>query len=193
MLKAYGMRDGKAMTVNTPSWMGSITKLINGTCMMMAYDRGLIDLDTPVGEYLPPLKNIKMNRPYYCLNHLLKLLGCSATNVPNGGGGATSIPLDMAKTGQMLLNKGAYGNMRFMKEKTFKKMLPTNLSRVLSEPRRKEYGFGTAWYDKLGVGSFGHGAASAATLCIDPENDMVIVMTRNAAGKNFQEYHFEFY
>jgi CubicO group peptidase (beta-lactamase class C family) len=258
ILKAYGMRDGKPMTVDTQSWMASITKLINGTCMMMAYDKGLFDLDKPVGVYLPPLKNVKFNRPLtirhlythtnglswhwgaeesdmeeriaylyphlkvgekyayngtgfdlgskileavsgeslpnYCLNHLLKPLGCTATDVPNGGGGTMSIPLDMAKIGQMLLNKGAYGDMRFMKENTFKQILPQNLSKVLSSPTDREYGFGVSWYksDGLGEGTFAHGAASSATLRIDPENDMVIVMTRNTAGRNFKKYHPRF-
>lgn len=258
LLKAYGIRDGKPMTVDTPSWMASITKLINGTCMMMAYDKGLFDLDKPVGEYLPPLKNVKFNRPLtirhlythtnglswhwgaeesdmeeriaylypylkvgekyayngtgfnlgskileavsgeslpnYCLNHLLKPLGCTATDVPDGGGGTTSTPLDMAKIGQMLLNKGAYGDMRFMKEETFRQMLPQNLSKLLSHPTDREYGFGVSWYkdDGLGKGTFAHGAASSATLRIDPENDMVIVMTRNSAGKNFKKYHSRF-
>jgi CubicO group peptidase (beta-lactamase class C family) len=43
-----------------------------------------------------------------------------------------------------------------------------------------------------GSGTFGHGAASAATLRIDPVNDLVIVMTRNAAGTHFDKYHPQF-
>lgn len=107
-------------------------------------------------------------------------------------GGTSSIPLDMAKIGQMLLNKGAYGQMRFMKENTFKQMLPTDLSKVLPVPYTKKYGFGCIYYEELGEGTFGHGAASSATLRIDPENDMIIVMTRNSAGKNFWEYYPKF-
>lgn len=44
----------------------------------------------------------------------------------------------------------------------------------------------------LGKGTFGHGAASGAILRIDPTDDLVIVMTRNAAGANFGNYHPQF-
>lgn len=35
-------------------------------------------------------------------------------------------------------------------------------------------------------------AASSATLQIDPVNDLIIVMGRNAAGKNLNKYHVRF-
>lgn len=56
------------------------------------------------------------------------------------------------------------------------------------------YGVGTIPFDNdgLGKGTFAHGAASNATIRIDPEHDMVIVMTRNAAGTNFNTYFPKF-
>ncbi len=41
----------------------------------------------------------------------------------------------------------------------------------------------------LGPRTIGHGAASAATLRVDPDSGLVIAMTRNAAGRNFASYH----
>ena len=41
-------------------------------------------------------------------------------------------------------------------------------------------------------GKVGHGAASAATLRIDPDNDLMISMTRKAAGRNLDKYHPRF-
>jgi hypothetical protein len=41
-------------------------------------------------------------------------------------------------------------------------------------------------------GKLGQGAASARTLRIDPDNDLVISMTRRSAGKNFDKYHPRF-
>lgn len=132
--------------------------------------------------------------PQFYKKHLLDPLGCTNTRVTDTSGGSFSIPLDIAKIGQMLLNKGKYGNMRFFSEETFAKMLPSKLTDVLGPEAKIEWGIGVTWFnDKgLGNGTFGHGAASSATLRIDPVNDLVIVMTRNTAGKDFNKYHPQF-
>ncbi len=72
-------------------------------------------------------------------------------------------------------------------------MLPINLGK-LATGATNEYGLGTTWFkdEGLGDGTFGHGAASADTLRIDPADDLVVVMTRNSAGANFAKYHGEF-
>jgi CubicO group peptidase (beta-lactamase class C family) len=61
--KAYGTRDGQAMTTHAKSWMASLTKLLQGTCMMMLVDQGLVDLDENVGKYLPELAGAKVATP----------------------------------------------------------------------------------------------------------------------------------
>jgi len=256
--KAYGIREGEPMTVDTKSWMASITKLMSGTLMMMLVDQGLVDLDGRVDKYLPAFRGIGVETPltvrhlythtnglwdhwgddmhdldeviadYYPFlevgvryryngvgfalggkiieavtgeaipqfyaNHLLRPLGCQGTEVYGTSGDANSVPLDMAKIGQMLLNRGAYGNMRFFSEETFAKMLPEKLTKVLGPNTSQEYGIGTSWTmdERFGEGTFGHGAASRATLAIDPANDLVIVMTRNAAGEAYGEYNEPF-
>ncbi len=258
LCKAYGRRDGKPMTVDTESWMASITKSMSGTLMMMLVDQGLVNLDDPVSKYLPsfgaatvpaPLtirhlythtsglqghwgddlndfddviagyypnlpvgKRFEYNGagaslgskivetitgealPQFYERHLLGPLGCSHTNVVDSSGGATSTPMDIAKFGQMLLNRGSYGDKQFLSPETFEKFLPVRLTKLLGPETTVNWGIGLAWCngDGLGKGTFGHGAASSATLRIDPENDMVIVMTRNAAGKNFTDYHRQF-
>jgi CubicO group peptidase (beta-lactamase class C family) len=132
--------------------------------------------------------------PTFFKNHLLDPLGCENTDVDNACGSATSTPLDMARIGQMLLQKGAYGTMRFFSEASFKNMLPQELP-LLTNPGTYEYGLGTQWYtnDGLGKGTFAHGAASSAITRIDPENDLVIIMTRNSAGQNFGKYRKDFF
>ena len=256
--KAYGTRDGKPMTVTTPSWMASLTKLMSGSLIMMLVDQGRIDLDDRADEYLPPLRQVPTNKsltirhlythtsgmqwhwgdyandmeqritamlPFYKVGekyayngtgmalackilegvsgeslpafyrkHLLGPLGCRDTLVGNASSDARSVPLDIARIGQMLLNKGAYGKMRFFSEQTFEKMLPRRLTQVLGPDTDRVYGIGTSLFDKegLGAGTFAHGAASGATLRIDPVNDVVIVMTRNAAGKDRNKYHQKF-
>ena len=132
--------------------------------------------------------------PQFYKRHLLAPLECSNTEVIATSGDAFSVPGDIAKIGQMLLNRGAYGQMRFFSEETFKKMLPERLTKVLGPETKIEWGIGVTWFkdEGLGAGTFGHDAASAATLRIDPVNDLVIVMTRNTAGTNFKKYHPQF-
>ena len=129
--------------------------------------------------------------PNFFRKHLLGPLGCMNTDVGSASHDAMSVPLDMARICQMLLNKGAYGKWRFMHGRTFEQMLPRKLTRVLGPDTDKVYGIGTSFFrDKgLGEGTFAHGAASSATTRIDPVHDLVISMTRNTAGRNFVKYH----
>ncbi len=58
--KAYGMRDGKPMTTETPSHLASVTKLFAGTTMMMLVDQGLVNLDDEADKYLPALQKAEV-------------------------------------------------------------------------------------------------------------------------------------
>lgn len=255
---AYGQRGGKPMTVDTRSWMASITKLLSGSLMMMLVDQDYVDLDEPVEKFLPPFRNAQTRKkltirslynhtnglehswgdntndleeivgslyphlqigeeysyngcgfalggkiielisgetiPEFYKKHLLHPLNCNNTIVTGTAGDASSTPMDMAVISQMLLNKGAYGNKRFFNEETFHKMLPLNLSDQIGKNTTRCYGVGTKWFDKegFGKGTFGHTAASKATLRIDPENNLIVIMTRDRGGSNFEKYHPQF-
>ncbi len=132
--------------------------------------------------------------PDFFKNHLLDPLGCENTEVEDASGGAQSVPLDMAKIAQMLLQKGKYGHMQFFSEKTFEQMLPVKVE-AANPPWDGYYGIGTGFFkgDGLGEGTFGHGAASSAYVRIDPENDLVVIMTRSARGTNFSKYSGDFF
>jgi len=131
--------------------------------------------------------------PEFYQDHLFRPLGIENTHAGDACGGSRSVPLDMAKIGQMLLQKGSYGDMRFFSEDTLEQMLPRK-----EEDRKSDvgagYGIGTTYFthDGLGKGTFAHGAASSAFTRIDPEHDLVISMTRNAMGTNFGKYHSDF-
>lgn len=133
--------------------------------------------------------------PLFYKRHLLRPLGCTNTRVIDTAGSAFSTPLDMARIGQMLLNKGAYGDMRFFGEETFAKMLPRPLTPLIGHETTQEYGMGCVWYKDsgLGEGVFGHNAASSAVLRICPEYDMVIVVCRNRGGTNQDKYQSSFF
>ncbi|MFA6239645.1 MAG: serine hydrolase [Candidatus Hydrogenedentales bacterium] len=129
--------------------------------------------------------------PQYFMHHLWGPLGCANTDAVDGSARTFSVPMDIAKFGQLWLNKGAYGNMRFFSEQTYEKALPTKLKPYVHFDTEIEWGMGGVWMPDAGLSkkTFGHGAASAATLRIDPENDLVIVMTRNTAGNAYGKHH----
>ncbi len=127
--------------------------------------------------------------PIFFHNHLLGPLGCTDTDVIGTHADSFSVPLDIAKFGQLLLNSGAYGDKRFFREKTFEQMLPEKLTKVLGADAIKTFGVGLDGNrDK-----FGHGAASAATFSVDRTEDLVVVMTRNKQGKNQDKYNGKFW
>jgi CubicO group peptidase (beta-lactamase class C family) len=132
--------------------------------------------------------------PDFFKNHLWDTLGCENTEVDDAAGGTQSVPLDMAKVAQMLLQKGKYGDMQFFTEDTFEQMLPVKVE-AANPPWDGYYGIGTGFFkgDGLGEGTFGHGAASSAYVRIDPENDLVVIMTRDARGGNFGKYSGDFF
>ena len=66
--KAYGERDGKPMTVDTKSWMASITKTMAASTMLMLIDQGLVSFDDPVDKFLPSLRGIKVEKPLLIRN-----------------------------------------------------------------------------------------------------------------------------
>lgn len=121
--------------------------------------------------------------------HLLDPLGCTGTEVNGTHADAFSVPLDMARFGQMLLNRGAYGRYRFVSPETFDLMLPRRLTAELGPDAQKVFGFGLDGQPR----KFGHGAASAATFHVDVDRRLVVVMTRNKMGKNQDRYNGKFW
>jgi len=266
---AYGQRFGAPMTLDTKSWMASISKFLSGALMMTLVDKGLVDLDAPIDRYLPELRGIEVTTPLtirhcfthtnglqlgivpprmfndhygdemndleeviaayyphlevatrqgyngvgyavagkvieqisgealpqYFRNHFWAPLGCGLTDAIDMSARTNSVPRDIATFAQVMLNKGAYGDKRFFSEETFEKMLPVKLAPYVKfDAGDLQWGIGPVWIPDAGLSAktFGHGAASAATLRIDPENQLIIVMTRNAGGAKFGEYHPQF-
>ncbi len=249
--EAFGTdEDGKALAATAPMWMASITKLLTGVLMMQFVDQGIVDLDAPVGRYLPELSgqgNDKLtvrhlfthttgfsfagewasdwnpaleNQIAHCLpsvdvgasfsyhrvgyalagkimerltgravpylfhDCVFVPLGMSTAYSDNTYGGLYCSSYDLARLGQMLLHKGAYGTRTLLTEHAFDAMLPRTLP-VGDRP----WGIGTSSYGGHGLSdaAFGHAAASGTVLRIDPKNDLVIISARNAPGKKHDE------
>lgn len=253
--EAFGKDEsGKGINRNSNLWMASITKLLTGVLMMQFVDQGLIDLDAPVGHYLPEFNGVGNNKltlrhlfthisglqfagewasdwnyslenqvaqvlptvhigetfayhrvgyalsgkvmerltgytiPELFYNYIFKPLGMKSAYAENTYGGLYCSSIDLARLGQMLLNKGTYNGHRFFSERTFEEMLPKKLA--ISD---RSWGIGTSSMAGHGLSdlAFGHGAASGSVFRIDPENNLIIISARNKPGKSFEKFENE--
>ena len=254
--EAFGkQRDGRPITVNTPTWMASITKLLTGVLMMQFVDQGFVDLDAPIQKYLPELKTttgatltlrhlfthtnglgwhgewgsdwnpalenfiaqclpylkigaaFQYNRlgyalagkimerlsgeavPYLFDHNILRPLGVTNAFVDNTYGSLYCTARELASLGQMLLNRGSYGQYRFLSEATFAQMLPAKLDRINPHLDR-QWGIGTAPLGGNGLSdqTFGHEAASGAIFRVDPVHELIIVVGRDHPGPDYETF-----
>lgn len=254
--EAFGRRpDGSAMTIATPTWMASITKLFTGVLLMQFVDQGLLDLEAPLQEYLPEIKTggttaltlrhlfththggawhgewasdwnpalenqvaqalplfevgrrFEYNRlgyalagkvmerlsgravPYLFAACLFTPLGMQQAFADNTYGGLSATCLDLAKLGQMLLQRGRYGAYEFFSEQNFRKLLPAPLA-ARNPALQQSWGIGTspAAGNGLSEQAFGHAAASGAIFQVDPQQDLILVVGRDRPGTNYDHY-----
>jgi CubicO group peptidase (beta-lactamase class C family) len=111
-----------------------------------------------------------------------------ALNRPSAAGGLYSTVLDMAKFGQMFLNKGIYGENRVLSPASVTEMTRNQIPRISStygEEYFAEASYGYNWSvngnkkdngDLLSPSSFNHGGAGGVTLTVDPVYEMVLVL-----------------
>jgi CubicO group peptidase (beta-lactamase class C family) len=116
---------------------------------------------------------------------LLTPLGMEKATVDNTYGGLYAPAPELARLGQMLLNRGAYGDRRFLSESAFADFLPRPVT-FLGSVQQKQLGVGVGYLGGhgLGTGTFGHEAASGALFRVDPEHRLVIVVGRNREGED---------
>lgn len=120
---------------------------------------------------------------------LLAPVGMNRSTVDNSYGGLYAPALDLARFGQMLLNRGCYGTSRFLSEHAWQAMLPAPLRTADSLPGRG-WGIGVAPMvrDGLSDATFGHSAASGAIFLVDPVRELVIVVGRDEIGPDEKQY-----
>jgi hypothetical protein len=123
--------------------------------------------------------------PYLFQENIFSPLGMNSAYSDNTYGGLYCSSIDLAKFGQMLLNKGTYNGYKLFSQQTIEKMLPVKLN--IGD---REWGIGTSRMSGNGLSesAFGHGAASGTTFIIDPENDLIIISARNKPGKSHHEF-----
>jgi len=110
---------------------------------------------------------------------------------------------DMGHIGQMLLNKGSYGEYEFFSPEVFDQILPKNLSQFYPG-MDWDQGIGITWMTNphpdagkngnpadmtiLSKNTIGHGSATSAILRVDLDNGLVITQTRRQAGSEYDKY-----
>jgi hypothetical protein len=115
--------------------------------------------------------------------------------------GIRSTAYDMAVVGQMLLNQGSYGDLRFFSEKTYEALLPVDLEIYFPNIKGRNWGIGITPMNRwqrdeesgekrniLSDSVIGHGSATSSILNVDLENGIVISQSRMNAGKQYHEY-----
>ncbi|QDU32052.1 putative periplasmic esterase [Poriferisphaera corsica] len=157
-----------------------------------------------VGRTLEVMGGVSFER--YMQKKLYGPLGCVDTDVYDTSFGTNTTARDMAVVGQMLLNGGKYGALKFFDEKTRDEMLPVRRGDVFEKMSEydDEYGLGSNWYRdvhedeartklRFGKRMFGHGSATSSIFRVDLDHGLVITMARPGGGKDYEEHYQAFF
>ncbi len=123
--------------------------------------------------------------PYLFQDYLFTPLGMKSAYADNTYGGLYCTAADLARLGQMLLNRGTLNGYRFFSEDSYRQFLPAKLAGI-----DRRWGIGTSPMEGHGLSgeAFGHAAASGAVFRVDPKNDLIIVSARNKVSGNQEEF-----
>lgn len=137
-------------------------------------------------------------------------LGLQQVELNDLGFTAECNAMELARLGQLLLNRGSYGKAQFFTPATFEKMMPRRATELFPKIPQSdwEYGIGLAWTyfhdplagkngvpkDKtiLGRRMIGHGALSTSVFRVDLDNDIVIAIPRTGGGKDMGKFEERF-
>ncbi len=140
--------------------------------------------------------------------NLLEPLGAKHTSVGDLAGLWYSTSEDMARIGQLLLNRGSYGNRTFFSPETLERFKPIDLKTIYPDVD-VSWGMGMVWMPEpvtdaglvdvvpadatvLGMNVLSHNASSGAIFKVDFDNDLVIVQMRDQEGERYKEYTHRF-
>jgi CubicO group peptidase (beta-lactamase class C family) len=114
---------------------------------------------------------------------------------------------EFARLGQLLLNRGSYGDLQFFSPETSERLLPEPLGRYYPGIDQ-DWGIGITWMRQkhpdagkngtpedatvLSHNVIGHGSATSAILRVDLDNDLVIAQSRRRGGKDYGKHLVQF-
>jgi CubicO group peptidase (beta-lactamase class C family) len=136
--------------------------------------------------------------------NLFDPLGMSHTTLEEDlGFSCFSTAADFTKLGQLLLNRGTYGEFTFFSPQTFESLLPQPLSRFYPA-LNQDWGIGITWmrqpHPQAGMNGIpkdatvlsrnviGHGSATSAILRVDLDHELVISQSRRRGGADYDKY-----
>lgn len=127
---------------------------------------------------------------YLYRDHLFGPLGLTHTHANDASGGCQATAEELAVVGQMMLNGGAYGDLRFLQPESLAEMRAKSLAPLLNEPTEQEWGIGLMPVTMAGLSehTMNHGSWSNSRMYVDPEQDLVIAIARHAPGADMPRY-----
>lgn len=133
-------------------------------------------------------------------------LGISGVQIDDMAFGAEMSAYELGVFGQTLCNRGSYGTTEIVSRSTFDQLVPRPLVQYYPgiENKTIEWGIGLHWMRDAKPGkqvdspnpqdhifsmhTIGHGSATNCVLCVDLDNDLVVVQVRHWGGPKFGEY-----
>jgi len=152
----------------------------------MGYDLAAKAMETMTGKSIVRLMHEDLFAP----------LGIGKAPLNDCAYGAVLTSYELATIGQLMSNKGSYGDKFYISEDTFAKLLPTSLKQYYPD-LDVDWGIGLTWFRETKPGSkdlilgehvIGHGSASSCILRVDLDKDLVIVQIRRTAGPKYGQY-----
>ena len=125
------------------------------------------------------------------------------------GYGIKATAFDLVRLGQLVLNRGRYGNKKLFSAETYQALLPRPLhdfypdldptlrvgvgisGMIDKDPRAGKDGF-AADSVLLSPNTVGHGAASSTVFRVDPDHQLVVAVARRRSGHAYDEHLSEF-
>lgn len=138
--------------------------------------------------------------------HFFLPLGIEGATIVDLGYGTMFTAEDLAKVGQLMINRGSYGNVVFFSPQSFEEMMPVAYEDVFPAMKgsKNTYGFGFHPIAEKPLGpdgkeiegaepilsseTFGHGSASSTVIRVDFDHDLVVAVTRFSAGPGYDKH-----
>lgn len=135
--------------------------------------------------------------------HLFQPLGFHDVLITDANAGAHLTALELGTLAQWVLNRGSYGKLQFISERTFERLLPV----PITAPNRgfvDTEGIGLHWMRNTKIGApahsknsedwifspltVGHGSFSGCLFVCDLERQLLVVQARRASGPRHGEW-----
>ena len=138
--------------------------------------------------------------------HLFAPLGLQDIIMGNASSDGEFTAMELAVIGQLLANRGSYGQYQFISPETFKEMRPKTTGEPtvagehglgLHHIRHRRRGASTNLEEPSDLlfseNTFGHGSFSGCILVVDPDQQLVIVQVRKQFQQMDNEYWTRFF